>query len=644
MRYLGHLGSVLVLPALLSAQQPELAPLRAAADRIVQELKLPGCGLAVVRDGGVLHRSLHGTLLGDEVLPIASASKWLAVATVLTLVEDGTLDLDVPVGRYVKEFDRADKGAVTLRLCLSNTSGLPARLGERMRGWDSTQFAAAAADAALRDGVGQMFLYGGVGFQVAAVAAERATGRSWHQLFADRIAGPLGMQDTKFGTLQPLGGEPGTAKLPWVAGGALSTLDDYTRFLRMLVGNGSTGGKQILKAASVEAMLRDQVPPRVQVRAVGFEAEHVRYGLGTWLEELPGGGQRASDPGALGFTPWLDRDLDIGGVFAVRDRVDRVLPRLRRLQDEVRAVVQSPLVSGTDVTVAIAHGGRDRRYLLHVPPQAATAQGGLPLVVVLHGGGGNGELARELTGFTEVADREGFLVAFPDGTGALRGKLLTWNSGGIPVYAVEQEVDDVGFLRAVVADVQRRAAVATDRVFAVGHSNGAMLCHRLARQAADVFAGIAAVSGAMNFTAADSKLPIAVLIVHGTADQHVLYAGGAPKQATGRAGERKDASVQDAVDYYVARNGLRDRPESRQDGKVRTDSFGVTKDGDLAAAVVRVITLEGGGHAWPGSVARTRLRADEPFPFDATNAIWAFFAGVRRAPGRPAPGEAAPGR
>jgi polyhydroxybutyrate depolymerase len=633
------LVTALVLPFSVLLPAQELPPLRAAVDRTVAELRLGGAALTVVREGEVLHRSEHGTLLRDEVLPIASASKWLAVATVLTLVDEGKLDLDVPVGRYVAEFDRADKAAVTLRQCLANTSGLPARLGERMRGWDSKAFAKAAADAALRDGPGQAFLYGGVGFQVAAVAAERVSGKTWHQLFAERIAGPLGMENTKFGTLLPVGGEAGTAALPWVAGGAVSTLDDYTAFLRMLVEKGRSKDRQILQEATVAAMLRDQVASRVDVKAVGFEADDVRYGLGTWLEPIGDGAVRASDPGAFGFTPWIDLDLRIGGVFAVRDRVGRVLPHLRRVQDEARAAVRSPLVAGVDSTVPMAHGGRDRRSPRPGPPLGPTPAGaaGLPLVVVLHGGGGNGEQVREQTGFAELADREGFVAVFPDGTGALRGKLLTWNSGGLPVYAVEHDVDDVGFLRAVVADVQKRTAIDPTRVFAVGHSNGAMMCHRLARQAADVFAGIAAVSGAMNYTAKDDQQPIAVMIVHGTADGHVLYEGGAPRESVGRSGERTDASVQDAIDYYVVRNGLREQAATTLDGKVKFDRYATAVDGTRGSAPVCVVTLDGGGHAWPGAEKKTRAVADRPFPFDAAGQIWAFFAGVRRGEQSPAP-------
>jgi len=618
------------------AQAPELAALTRSVEQLHRSVRMEGCGLAVVRDIGLLHQSLHGGLARDEVLPIASASKWLAVATILTLVDEGLLDLDVPVGRYVREFERDDKRAVTLRSCLANTSGLPAAMGDRMRGWDMAQFAAAASKLAVRDQPGAVFLYGGVGFQVAAVAAERVTGRSWHQLFAERIAKPLGMTSTRFGSLLPVGAEPGTAPLPWVAGGAVSTLEDYASFVRMLLDQGKAGGKPILSSASVAAMLRDQVPPAVEVRAVGFEARDVRYGLGTWLLPVAGGSLRATDPGAFGFTPWIDQDLGIGGVFAVRDRARRILPALLPLQAEVRELVQSPVVAGMDTLVVFSHGGRERRYHLHVPARV-TGENGASLVLVLHGGGGNGEQIREHAGFVELADREGFVVAFPDGTGPLRQRLLTWNSGGIPVFAVEQGIDDVGFLRQVVADVQRRTSIDPTRVHAVGISNGGMMCHRLARDAADLFAGIAVVAGAMNHTATDSPLPIAALLIHGTADDHVRLEGGKPGRAIGRAGDRVDASLQDAIDYYVRRNRLEPVPSEQVEGAVRIVDYKVVREGGVAEAPLRVITLTGGGHAWPGAERNTRAAADTPFPFAATRAIWHFLSDVRKAEKAPVP-------
>jgi polyhydroxybutyrate depolymerase len=598
-------------------------------DRMVAALGAEGAGITILVGDRVAHRSVHGVFTGDRVIPIASASKWLAVATILTLVDDGTLDLDVPVGRYLPEFDVADKRAVTLRQCLSCTAGFPARVPELRRSATMKDLAEAIADLPLRASPGVEFVYGGTTFQVAACAAERVTGVIWHELFRARIAEPLRMASTRFGRLVPIAAEAGTAAIPWVAGGAESTMDDYRNFVVMLLQKGEFEGRRVLQAASVAAMFAD-VAADIVVRDELVDGMQARYGLGTWLLRADDRDPLScADPGAFGFTPWIDPELGIGGVLAVRHRFRQVLPWWRELRGAARGAVRSAAVAGIDTEVTLGHGGRDRRYLLHVPARESTAAA-LPLLVVLHGGGGNAAQARATMGFDAVADREGFAVVWADGTGPLRGRLLTWNSGGIPVYAQDQRVDDVGFLKAVVADVCKRVVIDPDRVYATGHSNGGMMCHRLAREAADVFAAIAPVAGAMNFTGADPVMPISVLMIHGSDDEHVLYDGGRPKRQTGRAGDRVDGSVRAAAEYYVARAGLRQEPMVEQDGKVETTTWDWTAGGSESAVRVRVVRLIGGGHAWPGAAARQTPLSDLPFDYPAARAIWDFVKTARR--------------
>lgn len=602
----------------------QLEGVQKAADRLARTLGLDGAGLSVVRANQELHRSLHGTFSGEQVVPIASASKWLAVATIMTLVEDGTLDLDVPVARYVKEFDRDDRRRVTLRQCLSCTSGLPARMGDSMRKWDMTRFAEESAREAMRHYPGTAFNYGGVSFQIVAVAAERATGKTWHELFAQRIGDRLGMRDTQFGTLHPIGSDAGKTALPWIAGGAVSTLNDYTRFVRMLLAEGEWHGKRVLRAASVEEILKSQVPKRIDVETNMLRSEGLRYGLGTWIEQVDDGVTRLSDPGAFGFTPWIDPDLEIGGVFAVKDRGAKVRRNLSRVQKVIREAVQSPAVAGTAETVRLRHGSRDRRFHMHVPPHAENHPG-LPLLVVLHGGGGNGENVREVTGLDKLGVRHGFVVAFPDGTGRLPKKLLTWNSGGVDAYASRHEIDDVDFLKTVVVTIQKKVPINADRIFVVGHSNGGMMAHRLAREAGDVFDGIAVVGGAMNYNDNSTPGPIATLLIHGTEDQHVPIAGGETKHLGKK---RVDASLAQAVEYYVSRNGLVAYPETGSEDGVEISRYTRGKD-QATVPPVWVVKLQDGGHAWPGTEQRSLVLRDRPHPWSASRAVVGFFASLR---------------
>lgn len=143
-----------------------------------------------------------------------------------------------------------------------------------------------------------------------------------------------------------------------------------------------------------------------------------------------------------------------------------------------------------DHRVSLQHGGRSRSYIVHVPP---AARGGRPLPVVLnfHGGGGNAENQQKYSRMDPLADREGFLVVYPDGTGRRTDRLLTWNAGTCCAYSVLNRVDDVGFTLALLRDLDSRQAIEGGRVYATGLSNGAMMAWRLAVGASDRVAAIA---------------------------------------------------------------------------------------------------------------------------------------------------------
>jgi len=104
-----------------------------------------------------------------------------------------------------------------------------------------------------------------------------------------------------------------------------------------------------------------------------------------------------------------------------------------------------------DHAVTLKHGGRDRRAIVHVPPRASEKA---QLVVLLnfHGGGGHGANQQEYSLMDRLADREAFLAVYPDGTGRFGKRLLTWNAGTCCAYAALNNVDDVGFVRALIAE------------------------------------------------------------------------------------------------------------------------------------------------------------------------------------------------
>jgi polyhydroxybutyrate depolymerase len=152
-----------------------------------------------------------------------------------------------------------------------------------------------------------------------------------------------------------------------------------------------------------------------------------------------------------------------------------------------------------------------------------------------------------MSGFNEVADQNGFIVVYPNGTSLLSEDiLLTWNGGTCCGYAQEKNVDDVGFVRAIVPDLQSLVIIDAKRIYATGMSNGGILSHRLACEAADLFAAIAPVSGTLNFSPCNPSRPISVIEFHGTGDQHIPYHGGFGSKSLVNV---DFASVQDSVGF-----------------------------------------------------------------------------------------------
>src|SRR4051794_4715972 len=207
---------------------------------------LNGGVLLAVRGATVLHERSFGKMTPRTVIPIASASKWLTSATLMTFVDEGRLHLDDPVARYLSDF-RGAKRDITVRELLSHTSGLPSSTCE---GDPSTTLARCArAIARGRDPLsppGSEFHYSGVGFVVAGRIIERLNGTSFEDAFEARLARPLGMAHTRFdGSARPHNRNPAPAAA------ARSTVDDYARFLAMLSDGGTAHGRRILRASSV---------------------------------------------------------------------------------------------------------------------------------------------------------------------------------------------------------------------------------------------------------------------------------------------------------------------------------------------------------------------------------------------------------
>lgn len=274
-----------------------------------------------------------------------------------------------------------------------------------------------------------------------------------------------------------------------------------------------------------------------------------------------------------------------------------------------------------DYNGSLSVDGRQRSYILHLPP-SYNNKTKMPLVIVLHGGGGNAENIMTTTGFSAKADAAGFIVVYPNGTSRLNNdNLLTWNAGNCCGYALDNNVDDVSFIRALIDELLGRLAVDPARIYATGMSNGGMMCYLLACQLSDKIAAIAPVAGAMGMDNCYPTQPVSVIIFHGTADEHVLYYGGKPlKQVDNH--PRIDKSVSYAVNFWVKANDCFPVSQKEVMGTIIKETYSGGKDG----SEVVLYTIVDGKHAWPGGTSGW-LGGDVPTKeLSATDVMWDFFA------------------
>ena len=266
------------------------------------------------------------------------------------------------------------------------------------------------------------------------------------------------------------------------------------------------------------------------------------------------------------------------------------------------------LLLAGDHRIELQHGGVQRSYIVHVPPGPAKP---LPVVINLHGGGSNAESQQRYSEMDRVADREHFIVVYPDGTG--RGKFLVWNAGTCCGAAPAKGIDDVGFIRAAIDDLSKRVAIDRSRIYATGLSNGAMMSYRLAHF--------------------HPTLPVPVMHFHSVDDPRALYNGGLGPPFPGTTTRNLHPPVEEQLAKWIAHDGCPSNPKSekRLAGEGNTATKQVYAPCTSGATVV-LWKMTGSGHVWPGKDSKVpRLLGNSTHLIDANQEIWAFF---RSAPPR----------
>ncbi|HEX4235526.1 MAG TPA: PHB depolymerase family esterase [Caldimonas sp.] len=265
-------------------------------------------------------------------------------------------------------------------------------------------------------------------------------------------------------------------------------------------------------------------------------------------------------------------------------------------------------------------GGQERAYEIDLPAPGTPGRP-LPVVLVFHGGGGSAASVRTQTRMSVKAAAEGFIAVYPQGSGGVAGKLRTWNSGTCCGWAMQHRVDEMAFVAAVLDDLGNVVAIDRTRVYTTGISNGGMMAYQVACALADRVTAIAVVAGEMTVPGAACRpaRPVSVLVIHGTADRNLPFDGGPGARALA---VHDVKSVRSAIDFWRDHDGCADAATSERTGAVTRTRY----PGCSGNSEVELITIDGGGHSWPGGERLARFLDPPSDALDASDEIWRFFA------------------
>lgn len=239
--------------------------------------------------------------------PIASCSKWLTAALVMTFVDAGKISLDDPISKYLPFYEKYMKGYITIRQCLSHTTGIEDEgtflKKITQRGKFNSLEEEVNSFASKRDisaNPGQQFWYGNVGLNIAGRILEIVGKKSFDRLIMERLFRPLKMKNSTF-----TNENYNAAVNP--SGGAKSTANDYMNFLCMILNKGMFEGKRFLSEESIAEMIKIQSKDAV-VKYTPVVSSGYPYGLGCWIQEMDGSGNATviSSPGLFGTWPMVD--------------------------------------------------------------------------------------------------------------------------------------------------------------------------------------------------------------------------------------------------------------------------------------------------------------------------------------------------
>lgn len=265
--------------------------------------------------------------------------------------------------------------------------------------------------------------------------------------------------------------------------------------------------------------------------------------------------------------------------------------------------------------------GTTRSYLIRLP-SGYTDDDPLALVIALHGWGGDAKEFDQGSGFTQLAEKENFIVVYPSGIANFPFSSAAWNSGHCCAYALESGINDVSFIELLLDHLEKEYSIDPRKIYVTGFSNGGMLSYLLGAELSDRIAAIGPVAATIGgkassnadlWTIPDPSAALSVVAIHGKKDSKVPYEGGIGTIA----GTREDLPVNESISFWITHNNCSTVPAIEMSGD--EEVIKETYSGGINNTEVVLYSIVRGGHDWPGS-SRDTIRA-----LSAAEVIWDFF-------------------
>jgi len=256
--------------------------------------------------------------------------------------------------------------------------------------------------------------------------------------------------------------------------------------------------------------------------------------------------------------------------------------------------------------------GLTRSYTINLPPSYYDASS-FSLVLALHGGGGSSSQFEKSTKLTDKANAAGFIVVYPNGTGLIQ----TWNAGQCCGSAMNNNIDDVRFISMLIDKLISKYKINPKKVYATGHSNGGMLCYRLACELPDKLAAIAPNSCTMVTTTCNPSKPVPILHMHSKLDEHVPYLGGYGNGITGI----YCTPVDDVLNLWSAKNGCTNAKHL----VFSNSMYSYYQWSGCSDSRIDYYLTNDGGHAWPGGLPGSANGDTPSTAISANDLLWSFF-------------------